>query len=128
MNPTFQPHPQQFFTTPLSFHSIYTAHVWIPSAPKQALHILVLVHVMDDNATTYPWKALLQSPRTQTLAASEFSHDIFHNILHTSFLEPAKSNITHSYISMTSFITITAIGSFPYTICWDIINCLTSKL
>ena len=107
----------------------YILHMYgYPMLPKQALYILVLVQVMDDNATTSLWKSLFHSPLTQTFAATKFSRDIFHNILQISFLEPAKSNITHSYISMTSFITITAIGSFPYTICWDIITCLTSKL
>lgn len=52
INPTFQSHPQQFFTTPLSFHSMYTAHGY-PMLPKEALHIFVLVQVIDDSATTY---------------------------------------------------------------------------
>ena len=37
INPTFQSHPQQFFTTPLSFHSMYIAHLWIPNAPQRGL-------------------------------------------------------------------------------------------
>lgn len=129
INPTFQSHPQQFFLPHPCLSIQYILHMYgYPMLPKQASCILVLVQVVDDNATTSPWKSLFHSPLTQTLATTKFSCDIFHNIHQTSLLEPAESNVTHSYISMTSVITITAIGSFPYNIFWDIITCLTSKL
>lgn len=52
---------------------------------------------------------------------------MFHSSLQIS-LKLVESKISHSYIFMTSFIIIIATVSFPYTVCLQIITCLTSKM